>query len=233
MTDLMRAGVVSVAAVALAIGLAACGSDGESTETSPVATTTSETTTEAPADSPTTGESPAATMTLDDYIAENNLVRTPVSRGAPGAPTIDLPVLEGWTEMGPDAPQDAYSALSFGGDPALTTPSATLVSRVFRLTGNVDPAKVLEYAPQGLKTLPEFEGPETGQAGQLSGFEAVTIGGLYVREGVPHMVAQKTVTIPGSDGLYVLQIDVEGPEEQAVPLMDATSAIDEQTRIVP
>lgn len=232
MTNRMRAGAVSIAAVALAIGLTACGSEDESAGASSVTTTTSETTS-APAESPTTGGAAASGMTLDDYIAENDLVRTPVPRGVPGAPTIELPALQGWTDMGPDAPQDSYSALSFAGDPALTTPPATLIARVFRLTGNVEPAKVLQYAPESLKTLPEFEGPEAGQSGQLSGFDAVTIGGLYVREGVPHMVAQKTVTVPGQDGLYVLQIDVEGPEDQAVPLMEATSAIDEQTRIIP
>lgn len=233
MTHPMRAGAVTIAAVALGIGLAACGSEGESTETTSSATATS-TSEPAPAEAPTTStEDAVAGKTLDDYIAENNLVRTPVLRGDPGAPTIELPAPQGWTDMGPNAPEDAYSALAYTGDPAQSSAPATLVTRVFQLTGNVDPAKVLEYAPGHLRTLPEFQGPETGQRGNLSGFEAVTIGGIYVREGLPHMIAQKTVAVPGQDGLFVLQIEAEGTEEQAMPLMDATSAIDEETRIVP
>ena len=47
------------------------------------------------------------------------------------------------------------------------------------------------------------------------------------------MIAQKTVVIPGQDGLYVLQLNADGTEDQMGPLMDATSVIDEQTTITP
>ncbi|BBX20470.1 hypothetical protein CRI77_09465 [Mycolicibacterium duvalii] len=232
MTNPLRAGAVTVAAVALAIGLSACGSSDESADgNSP--TTTAETTS-APADAPTTTtESAAPATTLDDYIAENNLVRTPVLPGDPGAPTIELPTPQGWVDMGPNAPEGAYLALETADETAPAGDPATIVARVFKLTGNVDPATVLEVAPNQLRTLPEFEGPETAQTGELSGFDATTIGGLYVREGVPRMIAQKTVAIPGADGLFVLQIDAEGTEEQAAALMDGTQAIDDETRITP
>ena len=39
--------------------------------------------------------------------------------------------------------------------------------------------------------------------------------------------------IPGQDGLFMLQINAEGTEDQAMPLMDATQAIDDQTTITP
>jgi hypothetical protein len=46
-------------------------------------------------------------------------------------------------------------------------------------------------------------------------------------------VAQKTVVIPGSDGLFVLQLNADGTEDQMGVLMDATNIIDEQTTITP
>jgi len=46
-------------------------------------------------------------------------------------------------------------------------------------------------------------------------------------------VAQKTVVIPGSDGLFVLQLNADGTEDQMGILMDATNIIDEQTTITP
>jgi hypothetical protein len=46
-------------------------------------------------------------------------------------------------------------------------------------------------------------------------------------------VAQKTVTIPAADGLFVLQINADGTEAQMPILMDATTVIDEQTTITP
>ncbi len=100
-------------------------------------------------------------------------------------------------------------------------------------TGNVDPAKILEYAPGEIQNLPEFDGPDTGKPGTLGGFDATQIGGMYVRDGVTRMIAQKTVVIPGQDGLYVLQLNADGTEDQAMPLMDATAAIDEETTITP
>ncbi|MGE2729671.1 LpqN/LpqT family lipoprotein [Mycolicibacterium vaccae] len=231
MTNLMRAGAAGLAAVAIGIGLTACGSESEPAETtSPAAT--SETSAEA---TPPTTEPAADVTTLDDYIAENNLVRTPVLPGDPGNPTVELPTPPGWTPMGPDAPDDAFSAISYAGDPALSTEPATIVTRVFRLTGNVDPDRVLEYSPAQLRTLPQYEplSPEPGQRGELSGFPAMTFGALYARDGVPYMIARKTVVVPEDGGLLVVQIDAEGDKEQAMALMDATAAIDKEARIVP
>ena len=39
--------------------------------------------------------------------------------------------------------------------------------------------------------------------------------------------------IPGKDGLFVLQLNADGTEDQMGVLMDATTIIDEQTTITP
>jgi hypothetical protein len=54
-----------------------------------------------------------------------------------------------------------------------------------------------------------------------------------MKDGVKRIIAQKTVTIPGSDGLYVLQLNADGLENQMDPLMQATDVIDKQTTITP
>ena len=54
-----------------------------------------------------------------------------------------------------------------------------------------------------------------------------------MKDGAKRAIAQKTVVIPGQDGLYVLQLNADGLEDQIGALMDATSAIDEQTTITP
>jgi hypothetical protein len=104
---------------------------------------------------------------------------------------------------------------------------------VSKLTGNVDPKKVLEFAPGEIRNLPGFDGGNEGEPDTLSGFEAVQVGGTYTKDGVVRAIAQKTVVIPGQDGLYVLQLNADGLEDQIGALMDATSAIDEQTKITP
>lgn len=229
MSSSVRAGVIAIAAVTLGIGLSGCGSD---TETE--ATTSAETTTTSEAAPTTPGQPAAANYTIADYIRENGIVETPVKRGDPGTPTIDLPVPAGWSDVGAQAPPWAYLAMAptdpalvGGGDPP------TIIALVSKLTGNVDPAKILEFAPGELKNMPGYEGAESGSPSELGGFDAVQLGGIYTRDGVQRAIAQKTVVIPGQDGLFVLQLNADGREDQMATLMDATSVIDEQTTITP
>ncbi|MGE2721497.1 LpqN/LpqT family lipoprotein [Mycolicibacterium celeriflavum] len=234
MTTSMRAGVIAVAAVALGLGLAGCGSDTKSESATSEATTSEETsaeetTTEAP---PTSAPAQGANYTIVDYIRENGIQETPVKRGDPGSPTIDLPFPPGWSDAGPRTPEWAYGAI-VSDDPAMADDPPTIIALVSKLTGNVDPAKILEFAPGEIKNLPGYEGAEEGSPSTLSDFEAVQIGGTYTKDGVLRAIAQKTVVIPGQDGLYVLQLNADGREDQMMALMDATSVIDEQTKITP
>ena len=53
------------------------------------------------------------------------------------------------------------------------------------------------------------------------------------QDGQTKIVAQKTVVIPGADGLYMLQLNADGLENQAEIVGAATNVIDEQTTITP
>ena len=118
-------------------------------------------------------------------------------------------------------------------DPAAANDPPTIIALMSKLTGNVDPAKILEFAPGELKNLPGYEGEGNGSASTLGGFDAWQMGGSYMKDGTKRMIAQKTVVIPGQDGLYVLQLNADGLEDQMGPLMDATTVIDDQTTITP
>ena len=96
-----------------------------------------------------------------------------------------------------------------------------------------DPAKVIEYAPNEVRNLPGYQGADKGEPSNLGGFDATQIGGFYTKDGINHMVAQKTVVVPGQDGLFVIKLTADGTEDQAYPLMEATAAIDDQTTIIP
>jgi len=233
MTIPTRAGVIAIAAVGLAIGLSGCGSDTkteESTSTSASAAESATTSSEAPT---TSAAASGPKKSIADYIKANNITETPVKRGYPGAPTINLPSPKGWEDMGANTPAGAYFGIVFTADPAAAQSPPTIIAMVSKLTGNVDPAKILEYAPNEIKNLPGYENQGDGSAGELSGFEAYQIGGTYVKDGATRLIAQKTVVIPGADGLFVLQFNADGTEDQMGPLMDATALIDEQTVITP
>lgn len=227
---------MAAAAAVLSLALAGCGSDSTSESssssadesTSATSAEATETSTETSAAAAPAGEN----YTIAEYIQDNGITEAQVKRGADGAPTVNLPTPAGWIDAGPGTPGWAYSQIVYT-DPSMPPPPPTITAIMSKLSGDVDPAKVLEFAPGELKNLPQFDGPAEGQPGKLGGFDAVQVGGTYVKDGKNLLVAQKTTVIPVDDGVYVLQINAEGTEEQMSPLMDATAAIDEQTTITP
>jgi hypothetical protein len=220
----VRAGIVAVTAVAVSVGLAGCGSDTKS-ETSSAASETSTTSASA---TPTA----QAHKTIADYIRENGITEGPVRRGDPGSPTINLPFPPGWADAGPKTPEWAYGAI-VSTDPAFAANPPTVIALVSKLSGNVDPAKILEFAPGEIQNLPGYQGGNAGSPSSLAGFDAVQVGGTYLKDGTMRAIAQKTVVIPGKDALYVLQLNADGTEDQMPALMEATSVIDDQTTITP
>lgn len=219
-----------VVLVVAGLALAGCGSDSKTASSSSVSSSSSSS---ASAASSPSVPSPAGTNpTIADYVKQNGITETPVKRGDPGAPTVDLPTPKGWADAGPKAPAGAYGAIVFT-DAAMAADPPTIVAYMSKLTGNVEAAKILQYAPGELKNLPGYESAGEGNRAKLSGFDAYQIGAMFTKDGVKRLIAQKTVVIPAADGngLYVLQFNASGTEDQIGPLMDATSQIDDQTKI--
>jgi Probable lipoprotein LpqN len=232
-------GVAAIAA-ALAVVLSGCGSDTKtepSTSASASKTTSSTTSAKAapsskakvaPRDEDAAGPNP----TIASYIKENNIQEAPVKRGDPGSPTIDLPVPDGWEPAGENTPDWAYGAIIYNGpDAGEYTPS--IVALVSKLTGNVDPQKIIDLAPGELNNLPGWSAMNEGEASTLGEYPAYQLGGTWTQDGQTKIVAQKTVVIPGSDGLYVLQLNADGLEDQKELIGAATDVIDSQTTITP
>jgi hypothetical protein len=239
----MRSTAVSGAAAiaaALAVVLSGCGSDTKtapSTSASASKSTSSSTSAKAapsskpkvaPRDENASGPNP----TIASYIKDNNIQEAPVKRGDPGSPTIDLPVPDGWEPAGEDTPDWAYGAIVYTGpDAGDYTPS--LVALVSKLTGNVDPQKIIDLAPGELNNLPGWKPMNEGEVSTLGEYPAFQLGGTWTQDGQTKIVAQKTVVIPGSDGLYVLQLNADGLEDQKEIIGAATDVIDSQTAITP
>ncbi|WP_283631985.1 LpqN/LpqT family lipoprotein [Mycolicibacterium poriferae] len=231
----------AAAAAAVALVATACGTS-ETESGTPVAessetNTTTATTSAAAAPSreriaPRQESTQGPATTIADYIAENDISETPVFRGDPGAPTVDLPFPEGWQDAGADTPEWAYGAIYYSG-PGAEEYTPSIVALLSRLTGDVDPDAIIEYAAGELTNLPGWEPLSRGRTSTLSGFPAYQLGGTWVQDGVTKVVAQKTAVIPGADGLYVLQLNADGLESQLDIIGPATDIIDDQTVITP
>src|SRR5438045_120814 len=122
MSRSLRAGVVAVAAIALGIGLAGCGSETKSSPSTSKQTSSESSSTTSKAAPSKSAQAAGPNKTIVDYIKENGIVESPVHRGDAGSPTIDLPFPPGWEDAGNRTPQWAYGAIvstdsSFDKDP--------------------------------------------------------------------------------------------------------------------
>ncbi|BBX44437.1 LpqN/LpqT family lipoprotein [Mycobacterium cookii] len=230
-----RTATSTIAVLASAIALAGCGSASHSTK----ATSTTSSTT-APVTTQTTQASqakvaprtvvPGPNPDIASYIKQNGITETPVHRGDPGAPTIDLPIPDGWADAGPDTPATAYWAIiDTGPEAAKYTPS--IVATVTKLVGNVDQQKLLDLASGELKNLPGFKPMGDGSASTLANFPAYQFGGTYAQGDQTKAVAQKTVVIPADGAVYLLRLNADCLEDQVGQALPATIAIDEKAKI--
>ncbi len=217
-------GVVLVGGLTILAVVQSSKSSNTSTSTS---TSTSTATTSAPS---MFAQTSGPNETIADYIKKNNIQETTITHGTPGAPTIDLPVPEGWIRIpeGADAP---YGGIVFN-TPTNPKDPPKIITIVEKLTGNVDTDKLLAVAPGEVKNLPGYNGGD-GQKSTLSGYPGYLIAGSYTKNGVTRMVAQKTVVIQNKDGIYVLRLNAEGPQADADALMRVTDVIDQKTTITP
>jgi hypothetical protein len=213
--------------VALCLALVGCGSNNKtstSTSTSKSTSTSTSTTTT------TTSATPSgqAHKSIADYFTENHITQTPVHRGDPGSPTIDLPMPPGWQVANESGASYGTIALSQPSDPS---DPPTISALVAKLDGNADPAKIIQYAPGEVQNLPGAQVSGDGTASTLSGFQAWQISGTYVKDGKTRFVGQKTVVIPGQGALFVLQLNADALATDQGPLVDAMNIVDDQTTI--
>jgi len=193
---------------------------------------TSGRTNDPPSSSPTSVADSASKQTIKQYIKDNQITSAPVRPGDPGAPNIVIALPKGWSDLGVDTPRWAYGAVQLDTAPDPNDPP-TIMVLLSELTGDVDPAKILEAAPNELKNLPDYKSAADPSSSKLSGFDAVQLAGLYTRDGKERTIAQKTVVIPANDVVYVLQINADALKSDAAALMLATDVIDKQTKITP
>ena len=217
-------GVVLVGGLTILAVVQSSKSSNKSTSTS---TSTSTATTPAPS---TSAQASGPNETIADYIKKNNIQEKTITHGTPGAPTINLPVPEGWTRI-PDDADARYGGLVFN-TPSNPNDPPNIIAIVEKLTGNVDTDKLLAVTPGEVKNLPGYNGDD-GQKSTLSGYPAYQLGGSYTKNGVTRMVAQNTVVIQSKDGIYLLQLHAEGPQADADALKSATVVVGQGTTITP
>ena len=180
---------------------------------------------------PATG-APAEGGNLHQYIVDNKIAEVPFKKDQPGAPKVEFPLPPGWTPAGDMTPDWAYGAIYYGDKVKPLEDSTFMYAIGSKLTGNVDPQKILELAPGQLNELPGFSPSKDGPSrDKFAGYDAVNYVGTYQWDGKTRSVGQETIVIPGKDGVYVLQLNGEAPGGQEKAVIDAAGVIRAQTKI--
>jgi hypothetical protein len=224
-----------IAIVATAIGLAGCGSQPSQrnapSNTSSRATSTTSSSMQKPQSKVAPRIAPdGPNPTIASYLRDSKITSTPVHRGDPGAPKINLPVPDGWADAGPDTPGTAYWAIVDNGpEAAKYTPS--IVATVSKLDGDVDPQKLIELAAGATKNLPGFAPHGDGNEDNLGGSPAYQLGGTWTQDGQTKAVADKVVVINGNDNIYLLELNADALPDQMEQVLPAAVTIDEKTTI--
>ncbi len=236
MKKITSAAAAGAAATALTFALAGCTPTTEQASTNTeAATPTVWTGSPAPAHPAEGGghradTPPAEGANLHRYIVDNKIAEVPFRMDEPGTPNIDFPIPPDWTPAGDRTPDWAYGAIVYTKAVDANNPPF-MYAIASKLTGAVDPAKILEYAPTQLNELPEFTPIGQPRKDSVGGFEAVDFVGTFVLDGKTRAVGQQTIVIPGKDAVFVLQLNAEAPEGQEQVVIDAAKLINEKTTI--
>ncbi|MDH6247511.1 LpqN/LpqT family lipoprotein [Mycobacterium sp. OTB74] len=222
-----RLAVIVGAVVVLLVGLIVLAVSQSSTSSNMSTSTSTSTTTSVP---PTPVRASGPNESIFDYLQENSIQATTVTRGAPGAPAINLPVPDGWKAI-PDGPDASYGGIVFN-TPSNPNDPPKIMASVQKLTGKVDADKLLAVTPGALKNLPGYAGGD-GQTSTEGGYPAYQVGGPITAAGDTRYVAQKTVVIQGADDVYLLQLKAEAPQADAGVLAAATDLVDQKITIKP
>jgi hypothetical protein len=238
----LRSVAVATTAIALTLPLAGCGNDSKDSSSSSAKTSTAATSSNSAKPTktgskiiPRTTDKPdsGSNQTIADYIKAKNITEVIQHPGDAGSPTLDLPVPENWKDASADAPEWAYGAIVYDGADAGAYTASVLVL-MSKLTGDVDADKLIQYASGELKNLPGYEPLGDGAEDTLDGFQGYELAGNYTSDDGEKLVsAQKTVIVPADDGVFIIQFNVDGADEQLDVLKDVTAFIDDNVKITP
>ena len=238
----LRSVAAATTAIALTLPLAGCGNDSKDSSSSSAKTTTAAKSSNSAKPTKTGSkliprtteqQDSGSNQTIADYIKAQNITEVVQHRGDPGAPALDLPVPENWKDASADAPDWAYAAIVYDGADAGAY-TASVIVLMSKLTGDVDAATLLQYAPGELKNLPGYEPLGDGAEDTLDGFQGYELAGNYTGDDGKKLVsAQKTVIVPADDGVFIIQFNADGADEQIDVLKDVTTFIDDNVKITP
>lgn len=147
---------------------------------------------------------------------------------------LDVPRAPGWTFTPDQPPYAPYGALVLDDTDDPQQPPRVLMLAIELGSAAVDPARLLELAPNELLELPGFEAMvDEPDRFQLGGFDAVRYAGTIPAGGSPLAIIQYTAVVPAEVGLYVVQLNAYARPAELGSLTTMMERIDRSLEIDP
>lgn len=246
-------GVGAVAVVAAVVGGSIAIFGGDDAAPAPDPEPTTSTSAGAPtlklhAPPPILTGAPGGHPTIATYLHEVSPNVAMTHRHDPGAPIITLPMPANWSDAGPATRPFAYQTIVYHG-PGAEAYAPSVTALMSKLGPEVDPQKIIDFAPGELNNMPGFVASDRGEMRTIDGRQAFMLSGTWnappvapapgapgapESPGLPAMqrlIAQYTVLVQDRAGLYVLQINVDAEAGQTEIFHRICEAIDRDTKI--
>ncbi len=230
-----RSGTVIVVAGALAV--AGCASEDPVPSDAPpttVAVSIPPATPTAPMPEPS--EEPESATTINDFLGEQGIGRTPLPPGSESGPIVAFDVPEGWEPADPAIyPQAHFVALGtkwfYEADPG---PLPTAILTVQRLDRVVPAEDILEHADGALRNLTDFEIALDDADTMVGDFPSYAVSGEFRDEEHGYMAVVERTAVAEIDGsTYVVQLRVSSLSRDAEAIAPTVQEIDGSLRIEP
>jgi len=133
--------------------------------------------------------------------------------------------VSGWRSAGGRTPDWAYGAIIYDA-PKNPADPPYMIAIASKLKGEIDTAKVLEYAPAQLNALPDFTPRGGPTKSALGGYPAVDYVGTFLGGGETKAIGQVTIAVPGTPGeVFVYQLNAVAPPGEEQVVIDAVKQI--------
>lgn len=175
-----------------------------------------------------TAPTSAAPISMNEYLQGQGVTVTPLSREAPAGLRVEMPLPDGWEDLGSLDPAYLITDKPGGVDQG-RTPSAVVY--LIKLDGTLDARKVItEHGFTDAQNTPNFQKIDSS-LDDFQGYPSAAIEGTYDNQNVRVHAWNRDVIVPDGPLHYLVQLTVTTTEAQSAALAPDVAILTEGLKI--
>ncbi|WP_078310141.1 MULTISPECIES: LpqN/LpqT family lipoprotein [unclassified Mycobacterium] len=212
------------------MALATAGCDSKQPEPQAVSSPSPTSGSTTPSSSPSSSTAPptATPLSMNDYLQSVGVTVVPVSPASPANVRVEVPLPEGWENLGSLDPAYLISDKPSGADQG-RTPSAVIY--LIKLDGPLDARKAItEHGFSDAENTQNFQ-KITSSLDDFQGYPSAAIESIYDNQNVRVHSWNRDVIVPDGSLNYLVQLTVTTTEAQSAALSKDVATLTEGLKI--